>query len=170
MPTRTDHAFSRGMGAAKAVKATLKGFTGVFKTLTEQHGQVMGLLTRVTKDPAKRADLWPNIQIELISHERGELDAVYPELAKYEPTRAMASRHAREADELEAVIQAVENAPYDSDVWGARFEHLVDLVKRHVAEEEGEIFPVAQKTIGDQRARMLDQAFKAAKQAVLDLH
>jgi hypothetical protein len=170
MPTRTDQAISRGMGVAKAVKATLKGFTGVFKTLTEQHGLVAGLLTRVTKDPAKRADLWPKIRIELISHERAELDTVYPELAKYDATRAMAQRHQREADELEATIQAVDNAPYDTDVWGARFDHLVDLVKQHVAEEENEIFPAAQKVVGDRRARELDEDFLAAKQAVMDLH
>jgi hemerythrin superfamily protein len=158
------------MGAVKAVKATLKGFTGVFKTLTEQHGQVAGLLTRVTKDPAKRADLWPKIRIELLSHERAELDVVYPELANYDATRTMAQRHQREADELEATIQAVDNAPYDSDVWGTRFEHMVGLVKQHVAEEEGEIFPAAQKVVGAQRARELDEDFLAAKQAVLELH
>ena len=49
---------SRAMGAAKGVKATFAGLTGVFKQLAEEHGEVSALLLRVknSKDPEVRAE------------------------------------------------------------------------------------------------------------------
>jgi hypothetical protein len=45
MPNRVEEATSAAMGAIKDVKATLKGLTGVFKHLMEEHGKVSALIS-----------------------------------------------------------------------------------------------------------------------------
>jgi hemerythrin superfamily protein len=168
MTIRTDETISRGMGAAKAIIARLKGLVGVFRTLAQQHGEVSGLVLRIGKHPDKRAELWPKIRIELLSHEKAEMREVYPELRKHDELRAMVDKHDREAAELETAIQRVDRLAFDSDEWKAHFDRLVDLVKQHVEEEEGSIFPAAQKVIGEQRARELEPPFLAGKRAATE--
>ena len=49
-------------------------------------------------------------------------------------------------------------------------EKLTRLVKKHVAEEETDFFPRAQKTIGDEAARQLEDLYLAAqKRAMAEL-
>jgi hemerythrin-like domain-containing protein len=153
------------MGAAKDVKATFKGLTGVFKHLMEEHGKVAAMLKRVSasSDVKVRREVYPTIRSELLAHEKGEVDAVYPELARFPETSAIAAQHAQEAQQLQAAIRAVDELPFDSASWSSAFERLVALVESHVKEEETEFFPKAQKVIGDDAAAALLPRFEAAK-------
>jgi hemerythrin superfamily protein len=165
MPNSLENAASKAMGAAKDVKATLKGLTGVFKHLMEEHGKVAALLKRVSmsSDVKVRSELYPTIRRELLSHERGEMDVVYPELARFPETGSISAEHAREAQELETAIQAVDTLPFGDARWSPAFERLVQLVEAHVKEEEGEFFPKAQQVIGEEAAKALLPRFEAAK-------
>ncbi|HET9621743.1 MAG TPA: hemerythrin domain-containing protein [Kofleriaceae bacterium] len=161
-----DTMIAKGTGAVKSVEARLHGLTGVFKTLAEQHGEVSALMKRVKSDADKRADLWPTIRMELVSHEKGELREVYPVLRELPETRMMADRHDAEAGALETLIDRINNTPTASEEWGQFFEQLVNMVENHAEEEEAQIFPVAQKAIGAQRAKEIDARFLAAKKQI----
>jgi hypothetical protein len=165
MPNTLQNAASKTMGAVKDAKATLKGLTGVFKHLMEEHGKVGALLKRVkaSSDEKVRAELWPTIRTELLAHERGEVDAVYSVLAQYPETSNIVTVHSREARELQEAIGAVDALSFGDDAWQPTFERLVELVLKHVDEEESEFFPKAQKIIGRSRAQTLLPEFEAAK-------
>jgi hemerythrin superfamily protein len=158
-----DSMIAKGTGTAKAVEARLRGLVGVFKTLAEEHGEAGALLKRMKSDPAKRAELWPKIRQELLSHEKGELREVYPVLREYAETRALADRHDREANELSATIERLQAAGFESAEFGPLLDRLIDLVEHHVQEEERDIFPKAQDAIGADRARELEPLFLSAK-------
>ncbi len=153
------------MGAMKDVKAGFKGLSGVFMHLMEEHGKVSALLLRVSSssDEAVRAKLYPTIRSELLAHEKGEIDVVYPALAEYPETSALAAAHARDASSLQAAIADLDALSYSDPGWGAAFDRLVKLVQQHVKEEEGEYFPKGQKVLGDQRAKELLPLFESAK-------
>jgi hypothetical protein len=165
MPNSVEKAAASAMGAIKDVKATFKGLTGVFKHLMEEHGKVSALIKRVTmtSDAKVRRELYPTIRSELLSHEQGELKAVYPVIAEHAETAGIASKHAHEASALETAIKAVDALPFEDEGWKAAFERLVTLVDEHVDEEESEFFPLAQKAIGDEQAKALLPKFEAAK-------
>lgn len=167
MTNPIEGAASKVMGAAKDVKATFKGLTGVFKHLMEEHGKVGALVSRVkgSSDEKIRAELYPTIRKELLAHERGELVAVYPVLAQHAETRGIASQHETEAKELEAAIAAVDALTYSDPGWEAAFEHVATLVEEHVEEEETDFFPKAQEVLGDDEAKALLPRFEAAKHA-----
>jgi iron-sulfur cluster repair protein YtfE (RIC family) len=164
MPNRMDSMMSKGAGMMKGVKARLEGLTGVFKTLVEQHGEVVAMLKRLQSKPEKKPELWPEIRRELLSHERGEVREVYPVLRQHVQTRALAERHDQEAAELERLIERVDVAV--ADEWRPLYDQLVEAVVNHVNEEENDIFPKAQEAIGDKAAKELEPLFLAAQKQV----
>ena len=157
---------SKGRGAVKVVEARLRGLVGVFKTLSEQHGEVGSLLKRVKNDPSKRVALWPKIRQELVSHEKAELREVYPVLSEHPETRALALQHDVEASELSMLIDRIHACEILSEEWGMLFDQLVELVEQHVREEENDIFPKAQEVMGAARAREIEPRFLSAKKQV----
>ncbi len=165
MPNIVERTAAEMMGAAKDVKAGLKGLTGVFMHLMEEHGKVSALIKRVslTSDIEVRSKLYPTIRSELKSHEKGELEAVYPALAAFPETSSIAAAHAHHASELEAAIAELDALSFNSAGWAPAFERLAKLVNEHVAIEEKEYFPLAQKVLGEARARELQPAFEHAK-------
>ena len=165
MPNRMDSMLSKGAGMMKGVKARLEGLTGVFKTLAEQHGEVAAMLKRLQSKPEKKAELWPEIRRELLSHERGEIREVYPVLRQHVQTRALAEHHDQEAAEMERLIEQLDTATADD--WRRLFDQLTDTVIHHANEEENSIFPKAQEAIGDQAAKELEARFLSAKQQLM---
>jgi len=156
------------MGAMKAGKAVLEGLTGIFTTLAKEHGEVSALLLRVksSDDPKVRAELFPKIRKELLSHEQGEVTVLYPAYRQMPALAMIADKHDQEAGQLKKMIANVVECDYQDPEWANRFDALVDLVKRHVAEEEGDFFLKGQELLADRTAE-LDEAFKSVKSAAL---
>ncbi len=156
------------MGAAKAVKATAKGLTGVFRHLMQEHGEVSALMKRVSmsSDAQVRREHYPKIREELISHERAEVRVVYSELGALQQTRDVAAKHNREAKELESAIADLDAIDPANSEWGPAFEQLVQLVTAHVTEEESDFFPKAQDVIGEDEAKALLGRYETAKKNV----
>jgi len=160
---------SKAAGAAKAVKATFKGFKGVFKTLTREHGEAAALIGRIamSNDSDVHAEIFPQLRHALLTHERGELAVVYPVLKEYEETRSIAAHHEQEASELEMLLKDLHGMPFDSLEWKPTFERLAATVQHHVSEEEGDWFATAQKAIGDSKAEELEQSYLAKKPQII---
>ena len=53
-----------------------------------------------------------------------------------------------------------------SDIWGNLFARLAETVVHHAMEEENEIFPLAQRVIGKDRAKELDAKFQNAQRSL----
>lgn len=160
MPTPIDTIAAKTAGLMEAMKAGRAGLVGVFRTLSEQHGEVGALFERVKKHPAKREDLWPKIRVELLAHEKAELREVYP-VIRTSGGADLAARHEREATELEQTIMALDSTDIKSAAWMPLFEQLAASVVSHAHEEEDDIFPQAQKLVGHDIAKDLDKAFTA---------
>jgi len=165
MPNRIEKVASEAMGAVKATKAKVEGLSGVFSQLAREHGEVTALLLRgkASSDPKVRAELWPKIREELLSHETGERTVVYPAFREKTELSLFAAEHDREADELERRINELTMTAYDVDLWPTRFGELVDLITKHVKEEESEYFPAASKAFGRERSEELLRQYETAK-------
>lgn len=166
MANRIDQAIAKTRGAAKGVKARVDGLVGVFATLAKQHGEAASLLDAVRHDRDKRSELWPKIRLALLTHERAEMRVLYPELRMRDQLRAMANRHDAEGDELERMIHDLDEVEMTTDTWGNLFDRLADTVVRHAKDEETEIFPMAQRVIGKDRAKELDAKFQNAQRSL----
>jgi hemerythrin-like domain-containing protein len=47
--------------------------------------------------------------------------------------------------------------PFDDETWGPKFKVMKENIEHHVEEEEGEMFPLAEKKLGAERVRELGQ-------------
>lgn len=164
MTNKVEELASKVMGTAKAAKATFEGWSGVFRHLAREHGEVSALLMRLklSSDPETRRELWPTIRRELLSHERGEKREVYPVLRQNAQTQSMAEEHDQDAEGLEDAIDELTNTAVDSDQWQPTLERLITLVQEHVRDEEQEFFPIADSAFRDRSDDML-QRFEQAK-------
>lgn len=158
---------SKAMGGIKAAKATVEGLTGVFRHLAQEHGEVTALLLRVktSSDPKVRIELFPTIRKELLSHEHGELEVVYPAMEPHDELKPMVAQHRQEAAQLEKMLEQLVALDYQDEAWMTTFSSMVDIIQRHTQEEENQIFPAAQKVLGDDEAEALLPRFEAAKNA-----
>lgn len=165
MVTTPEKIASKAMGGMKAAKATIEGLSGVFRHLAQEHGEVTALLLRVktSSDPKVRIELFPTIRKELLSHERGELDVVFPAMEPHAELQAMVAQHRQEAAELEKMLEQLITLDYHGAAWMTTFESMVDTIQRHTQEEESEFFPAAQKVLGDDEAKALLPRFEAVK-------
>lgn len=169
MANQIERAASKAMGKVKAAKARIKGLKGIFRQLSEEHGEVSAMLKRVkmTSDPKVRAELFPKIKRELLSHERAELSELYPLLMQNPQTRGIAEDHDREARQMESLLEALDQQAYDSPGWKRDFAQLADLVEHHAREEENEYFPKAQDVLGHERAEALGERYLTTKKAFM---
>lgn len=165
MANPVDQVISKGVGLASQVKARLDGLVGVFNTLAEQHGEAGALLERAKADVEKRVELWPTIRASLRAHEQAELREVYPVLANYPELQPMVKRHDAEASQLSQTIDQMDALDPRSPQFETLLNKLIELVLAHVAEEETQIFPISQNTIGEDRAKEIEPNFvQVAKQ------
>jgi hypothetical protein len=170
MPNPFEELGAKGFGAAKAAAAAVKGLTGVFSTIVKEHGEVTLLLerTKASDDPGKRLDLWSKIRVELMSHERAELEVLYPVFRDHPQTRSFADDHERESAALEEAIVDLDGVDTASDLWSTKLDSLIGLVKHHVDEEENHYFPEAVQVLGKDVSHELDGRFKARKEAAIE--
>jgi len=168
MPNRMDSILSTGAGKVKAFRARLAGLTGVWRTLAEQHGEVMVLMERAKASDEKFTELWPTIKRELVSHEKAEVREVFPTLRTSPITRSLADHHDAEANTLEYLVKKIDELAIGAQDRRDTFQTLIDTVGRHANEEEHEIFPKAQEAFGKEVAERLDANFKAAKKRVAE--
>ena len=161
---------AKGAGVAKAAGARLKGLFGVFNTLAKQHAEAKSLLKRLANSDDRyiQVELWPTLCAELISHERAELDEVFPVLERHGMLHEVVQRHRTEAAEIESAIGDVDAASYGTADWTTRVRALEALVIAHAKEEEEQFFPRAQNVLERETIKDLDQRYKAAQANVKD--
>jgi hemerythrin-like domain-containing protein len=170
MPNHIEEAMSKAAGKVKAATARVKGLTGVFNHLAEEHAQATSLLklTKAASDPSKQGELWSALRKEILAHERAELLHVYPVLERHEATRDMAERHREEAAELELALANVGRSNVGTAQWFERFAHLEEVVKKHIEEEEQQLFPLAQSTVDRATSDDLRSRFESTKMSLME--
>jgi hypothetical protein len=167
MPNRIEEAVTKGAGKVKAATARVKGLKGIFNHLAEEHAQAGALLKMAlsASDADKQQDLWSELRLELLSHERAEVAEVYPALERFPKMRSMLETHEAEAQKLEAAIAELDRTPYATETWHRRLHSLEQLINKHVDEEENEFFPAAQEQLDQSTVADLEPRFERAKQA-----
>jgi hemerythrin superfamily protein len=142
---------------------------GVFETLVQQHRQILDYLRRAgsSKAPAQRRELWAEARRRLLSHERAEEQIVYATLEGYDAGQALIEQHGDQAVELELAIADLNAMDCESDEWLGQLRDLMAMVDDHVRDEENDFFMRAQRLLGENAARELEDAFARAQREVL---
>jgi hemerythrin superfamily protein len=164
MRTLTELA-SKAVGLAKGASATLSGYRGIFRTLKREHGEVSVLLMRVAtdRDGEARAQLFPVIVRELLSHAQAEDAEFYTVLADHESTRGMVMELEADHERIEMLIGELASMPMNSSAWLVRFRELQHAVQEHVDQEENQVFPRARHILSPEMAEEIDHRYRIEK-------
>jgi hemerythrin superfamily protein len=142
--------------------------SSALSVLQDDHARVRTLFTRFreTTDRAlkTRADLFRRVDLELQVHTRIEEELFYPAAGEREP--GLIRQAIEEHRSVEKLLAELRDTPVTDHHFDERMRELIRSVERHVREEEGELFPRAQRQVGSDRLRALGQQMTVRKQEI----
>jgi hemerythrin superfamily protein len=159
-----------GIHTALLASATAgRPLTGVFATLVDQHREVLELLRHAgtAPDATRRQERWVEARRRLLSHERAEASVVYAALEGFDAVDTFLQQHTQQALELETAVQDLDASDAESDLWIERLRDVLALLDDHVRDEETDFFQRAQRLLGENTARDLDDRFASAQRDIL---
>lgn len=138
-----------------------------FTLLKADHKKVAGILEKIDATTERgvktREDLFTQLKTELDVHTRIEETIFYPALEEAEETRDITLEAFEEHALVKQLLGELESLGKDEETWTAKFTVLKENIEHHVEEEEGEMFPKAQKVLSKEDAETLGTRMEEAK-------
>ena len=119
-------------------------------TLLEQDHQkvkkLMGEIEKTTERAIKtREQLFNKLVVELTMHEKIEERIFYPEVKERATSKQLEELVLESYEEhhfVDIVKAEIQDTPFDSEEWAAKFKVMMENIEHHAfEEEEGEMFP-----------------------------
>ena len=119
-------------------------------TLLEQDHQkvkkLMGEIEKTTERAVKtREQLFNKLVVQLTMHEKIEERIFYPEVKERATSKQLDELVLESYEEhhfVDIVKAEIQNTPFDSEEWAAKFKVMMENIEHHAfEEEEGEMFP-----------------------------
>ena len=129
--------------------------------LKKQHRQVEKLFKQAESatQPKQRRQLMDQIVEMLKMHTKIEEEIFYPAVRELGTSKAeeMIDEAFEEHHVVDLVLAELPAIDPEDDRYEAKITVLSELVEHHVEEEEGEMFPMAEKKLGAERVKELGQ-------------
>jgi hemerythrin-like domain-containing protein len=133
--------------------------------LKKQHREVKALFKKVeaTTAPGQRRRLMEEIASHLKVHTELEEKIYYPAVKTIETKKAeeMVLEAYEEHHVVDLVLAELPKVDPAADTFEAKMTVLKELIEHHVEEEEGEMFPMAEKKLGLERSKALAEQMSA---------
>ncbi len=122
------------------------GTTGVIEMLKEDHEKVKGLFEEFASAEGKeQADIAATVIMELEVHADLEETLIYPAIREAIDEDDKMNEAIEEHHLVHVLIKELKKLKPKDETFQAKFKVLGELVKHHIEEEEGEMFPRAQE-------------------------
>jgi hemerythrin-like domain-containing protein len=135
--------------------------------LTDDHRDVKRLLdeleTTTERGIKTRHELFARIKDLLGVHETIEEEIFYPALRDHPRTKEMALEGYEEHDVVDSIMSQLEGLPVDDETWGAKATVMIENLRHHIEEEEGEMFPTARKVFDEAELKELGDRMAARR-------
>jgi hemerythrin superfamily protein len=129
--------------------------------LKKQHRQVEKLFKQAEKatQSQRRRQLMDEIAQQLKLHTQIEEEIFYPAVRELGTSKAeeMIDEAFEEHHVVDLVLAELPNVDPEDERFEAKMTVFSELVHHHVEEEEGEMFPMAEKKLGAERVKELGQ-------------
>lgn len=144
--------------------------------LQEDHQKVkklMGEIEKTTERGVKtREELFTKLVQELTVHEQIEEQIFYPmvkEQAKTKKLEELVTESFEEHHFVDVVKGEIENTPFDSEEWAAKFKVMMENIEHHaIEEEEGKMFPQVRKIFSKSELEEMGTRMAELKQQLLE--
>ncbi|BAQ64754.1 hemerythrin domain-containing protein [Geminocystis sp. NIES-3709] len=132
------------------------------------HTKVGTLLDQInaTNNPQKLQEYFGQVYQDLSAHSEAEEEVVYPVVRPYYQDVQQLYDEQAQMKQLLEQIKAMNCE--DTVAFKAAIERLMIAVTAHVSEEEKDMFPLIQNSLGDEQQKQLATDFKTAKSKIQD--
>ena len=141
----------------------------LYQLLKQDHQKAKRLFEQLsdTSDRAvkSRERLFAQLKQELELHTEVEEQHFYPALRDNDETRDLIEEALEEHNEVKEMLEELDGADMDHDSWAEQLAELQENVEHHVAEEEMQLFPRAQKVLKKEQADEIAAAIEKEKEA-----
>ena len=128
--------------------------------LKKDHKDALDLIERIENAAGdagaeSRVKLFDDLKEALTLHTRAEEKVFYPELEDFSETSALIEESYKEHRKVSEILSKMDNLktePIGSE-WKLLFDELKQNVEHHVQEEEGVLFPLAEKLLSHTELR-----------------
>ena len=138
-----------------------------FKLLKADHEKVAGIFEKLEPTTERgvktREDLFVQLKTELDIHAHIEETILYPALKEADKTHDLVLEAYEEHHVIKQLLAELDELSKDAEEWGAKLKVLQENVEHHVEEEEGELFPKAQKVLSTEEVEALGERLEQAK-------
>ncbi|HET6713636.1 MAG TPA: hemerythrin domain-containing protein [Actinomycetota bacterium] len=138
------------------------------KLLKQDHDEVKKMLTDLenTTERAEktRTEGLATLKRELEIHEAIEEEVFYPALKEHPKTKELALEGYEEHHVVDMVMTEIEGVEPSDETWMAKFTVMKENLEHHIEEEEGEMFPQAEKVFDDSELDDLGDRMQARKE------
>ncbi|HWR51043.1 MAG TPA: hemerythrin domain-containing protein [Bryobacteraceae bacterium] len=126
-----------------------------FERLIRDHRQIMSILDEMVATPAgsrvNRSRMFLMLKRKLAKHAMAEEDIVYPILYAEGQTSQQSKHLYDEHADMKIFLFRLEELLKSGEDWSEPARALQNLVRRHVEEEEREVFPRLRQTLAQDR-------------------
>src|SRR6266576_2004256 len=146
-------------------------------TLLEQDHQkvkkLMGEIEKTTERGVKtREQLFSNLFTELTIHEKIEEQIFYPAVKERATSKQLEElvNESYEAHHFVDIVKAeIENTPFDSEEWAAKFKVMMENIEHHAfEEEEGKMFPKVRRAFKKDELEDMGTRMEELKSQLMD--
>ncbi|HVG17919.1 MAG TPA: hemerythrin domain-containing protein [Blastocatellia bacterium] len=135
--------------------------------LMQDHKEVAGMMDQLeTADKGDRSarDTFLQLKNALTMHTQIEEQVFYPALKNHEETRDMIPESLDEHQEVDQILAEMSSLSPGNDDFMDRLTELRDAIEHHVEEEENEMFPKAERILGETRIQEMGRQMQQMKQ------
>ncbi len=138
----------------------------IFDILKNEHINLKALLDQLAsaEEPKQREALIAEAADKLVRHSRAEEAVLYNLLRDMDEEGELVRHSYQEHMKAETILRGLQVTEAVSVNWKDGVEMLRKEIEHHVGEEEGKVFPAAQKLLSDSDAVELGEAFLEVKE------
>jgi len=113
-----------------------------------------------TRGPSRRQEIFAEIDEALCMHADFEEKEVYPLIAESKSAKNIALEAVEEHLQLRRLLAELRDLDPQDERWMAKAQVLMEDVRHHVEEEEGEAFPEVRTSAGAETLRRLGEGYQ----------
>lgn len=140
----------------------------LYEMLHQDHGKVRGLFAQLEaigeEDDTHRERIFLSLYREIDLHARAEEKFFYAHLTEGEEARELVDKCLEDHASIKQQLDELDTMDKASPEWSGRLAGLQESVEHHVQTEEGEVFPLAKKLLGEEEAARLAEDIDSFKE------
>ena len=128
--------------------------------LKEDHERAMELIEQIEsleENQSQGSDLFRQLKQALTLHTQMEEKFFYPALSEFEETSEFVEEAYKEHREVDDLLAEISNSSPGDDEFLDQISELKQMLEHHVSEEEDELFPDAEKLLGETKLLKLGE-------------